>query len=69
MNGVRLAITSFMLVLLVIVAMGFVWTASHQPPAARIASHIVLGISGFSGIFALVKIWRPRQSGSASRRS
>ena len=66
---VRLAITSFMLVLLVIVTMGLVWTANHQPPAARMASHIVLGVAGLSGIFALVRIWRPRHSGSALRRS
>ena len=64
---VRLAITLFMLVLLVIVAMGFAWTASHQPPAARMASHIVLGAAGLFGVFALVKIWRP--SGSTPRRS
>ena len=57
-TGVRLAITLFVLVLLAIVTLGWRWTASHQPPPQRTASHVVLGISAFGGIFALARIWR-----------
>ena len=57
-NGVRIAITLFVLVLLVIVTLGWRWTASHQPPPQRTASHVVLAISAFGGVFALGKIWR-----------
>ena len=57
-NGVRIAITLFVLVLLVIVTLGWRWTASHQPPPQRTASHVVLAISAFGGVFALARIWR-----------
>ena len=57
-NGVRIAITLFVLVLLVIVTLGWRWTASHQPPPQRTASHVVLAISAFGGLFALGRIWR-----------
>jgi hypothetical protein len=57
-NGVRTAITLFVLVLLVVVTLGWRWTASHQPPPQRTASHVVLAISAVGGVFALWKIWR-----------
>jgi hypothetical protein len=56
-NGVRIAITLFVLVLLVVVVLGLGWTASHQAPRLRTASQIVLAISGLAGIFALGRIW------------
>lgn len=55
---VRLAITGFILVLLAVVVLGLIWTSRHQPPPARTASHIVLGVSGLAGAFALTRIWR-----------
>jgi tellurite resistance protein TehA-like permease len=58
MTAVRIAITMFVLALLVIVILGWRWTGSHQPPPLRTASHTVLAIAGLSGIFALTKIWR-----------
>jgi hypothetical protein len=57
-NQIRIAITLFVLVLLVVVTLGWVWTASHQPPPLRTASHVVLGIAALAGILALAKIWR-----------
>jgi hypothetical protein len=56
-TGVRIAITLFVLILLVIVSLGWVWTANHQPLPQRTASQVVLAISAFAGIFALGKIW------------
>lgn len=69
MNKVRIAISMFILALLTIVVLGWFWTASHQPPPLRTASHAVLAVSALTGIFALVKIWRrdpPRVSPSRS---
>jgi hypothetical protein len=58
----RVAITMFTLALLVILVLGWGWTAAHQPPPARLASHVVLGIATFAGVFAIARIWtaRPR---------
>jgi ABC-type thiamin/hydroxymethylpyrimidine transport system permease subunit len=59
MNVVRIAITVFVLILLGLVTLGWIWTATHQPPALSRASHVVLGIAALAGIFAVVRIWRP----------
>jgi hypothetical protein len=66
MNGVRIAITAFILILLAIVALGWVWTGSHQPPPQKIASHVVLAIAALAGILALVRIWRNAPPGAGS---
>jgi hypothetical protein len=58
LNAVRIAITLFVLALLVVVTLGWIWTGNNQPPPLRMASHVVLAISGLAGIFALVKVWR-----------
>jgi hypothetical protein len=60
MNGVRIAITTFTLILLMVVGLGWKWTATHQPPALRTASQIVLALSAAAGLFAVVKIWTTR---------
>jgi len=61
MTLVRVGITGFVLILLSVVALGWIWTGSHQPPPLRTASHVVLGLAAFSGIFALARIWRRDQ--------
>jgi len=53
-----MAISGFVAVLLTIVALGWTWTARHQPPPLRTASHVVLTIAALAGVFALAKIWR-----------
>jgi tellurite resistance protein TehA-like permease len=58
MRLVRVTTTTFVLAILFIVVMGWTWTASHQPPALRTASHIVLFMAAAAGVFALAKIWR-----------
>jgi membrane protein YdbS with pleckstrin-like domain len=62
MRLVRIAITFFVMVLLAVVALGWIWTGSHQPPPLRTASHVVLAMAAFAGIFALARIWRPDRS-------
>jgi len=55
---VRIAITSFVAVLLIIVTLGWLWTARHQAPPLSRASHVVLTVAALAGVFAVVKIWR-----------
>lgn len=57
-SGVRIAITGFVALLLIIAALGWVWTARHQPPPLRTASRVVLTIAALAGVFAVAKIWR-----------
>jgi len=65
-NGVRIGISTFVLILLTTIVLGFVWTSRHQAPPLRTASHLVLSLAGAAGIFALTRIWRteaPRAPG------
>ncbi|MEO7272274.1 MAG: hypothetical protein ABIX28_06130 [Vicinamibacterales bacterium] len=55
---VRLAITAFVGLLLIIVTLGWLWTARHQPAPLSRASHIVLTIAAVAGLFAVARIWR-----------
>jgi membrane protein YdbS with pleckstrin-like domain len=57
-NGVRVTISAFVLLLLIIVTLGWSWTTRHQPPALRLAAHIVLSLAAVAGVFALTRIWR-----------
>ena len=54
----RIAITCFVLALLGVVRLGWIWTATHQPPPLRTASHVVLSLAALAGLLALAKIWR-----------
>jgi ABC-type transport system involved in cytochrome c biogenesis permease component len=56
--GVRIAITSFIVLLIVIVTLGMSWASTHQPPPLRTASQIVLGAAGLAGVLAIARIWR-----------
>ena len=56
--GVRMAITSFIVLLIVIVTLGISWVSSHQAPPLRTASQIVLGAAGLAGMLAIARIWR-----------
>jgi hypothetical protein len=58
---VRVGITCFVVILLSVVTLGWIWTGSHQPPALRAASHVVLGLAAGAGILALARIWRRDQ--------
>jgi hypothetical protein len=58
-TGVRLGVTLFVALIIVAAAAGWVWTGQHQPPAAAIASRLVLGLGGLFSVVALITIWRP----------
>jgi len=53
-----MAITGFVTLLLIVVTLGWIWTARHQPPPLRTASYVVLTIAALAGVFAVAKIWR-----------
>lgn len=66
MTAVRIAITSFIVLLLTVVTLGWRWSSTHQAPPLKLASHVVLGLAALAGIFAIAKIWRddpPSRSG------
>ena len=56
--AIRAAISVFIVILLAIVRLGWIWTASHQPPPQAAASHAVLLLSAGAGIAGLVALWR-----------
>ncbi len=60
MIAIKLTITAFIVVLLLIVGAGWQWTAQNQPPSRATASHVVLGIAAVAGIAGLIAIWRPQ---------
>jgi len=58
MNAVRLAISIFIAVLIVIATLGWKWTSAHQAPAQATASHVALGMSILAGVVGVITIWR-----------
>ena len=54
---VRIAITVFVVLILTVVALGWAWTSSYQPPPFRTASYLVLAMTALAGVFALARIW------------
>lgn len=69
MNALRIAISLFILLLLVACVAGWVWTGEHQPAPQSTASHIVLGLSALAGIVGLVAIWRGGGKTPSERRN
>jgi hypothetical protein len=57
MTIIRVLISLFMGLLVVISIMGWVWTGAHQPLAQSVASRLVLGVSACAGILGLVAVW------------
>ena len=60
MNGVRIAITAFIVVLIITATRGFIWVGSHQTAAQATASRTVLLLSIAAGIIGVRKVWRSR---------
>jgi len=55
--AIRIALTLFIAALLVLSAMGWVWTGAHQPFAQAVASRAVLVIGGVAACIGLIAIW------------
>ena len=62
MNAIRIVISLFVAVLIVIAILGWSWTSAHQTPAQSAASHAVLGLSILAGVVGVIAIWRVRSS-------
>jgi hypothetical protein len=60
-TAIRLAASVFILVLIVLSAMGWVWAGAHQPPDQALAARTVLGLSALTGVAGLVALWRWRR--------
>lgn len=58
MTVIRVLISLFVLLLIVVSAAGWIWAGSHQPPGQATASHLVLGLGMLAGVVCLVLIWR-----------
>lgn len=54
--------SAFIVILLVVAGIGWRWVSGHQPPAAALASHAVLGLAAGAGIVGLVVLWRDKRS-------
>ena len=60
MTGIRLAISAFIVLLIVVSAAGWVWTGAHQPATQAMASRIVLALGVIAGVTGLTAVWRWR---------
>jgi len=60
MNGVRVAITAFIVVLLITATTGFIWVGSHQTAAQATASRVVLTLCIVAGVIGMRTVWRSR---------
>jgi len=60
-TAIRLAASAFILVLIVLSAMGWVWTGAHQPPAQALAGRTVLVLGALAGVVGLIALWRWRR--------
>lgn len=60
MNAVRLAITAFIIVLIVTATTGFVWVGRHQTATQARASRTVLLLCIGAGLIGVRNIWRAR---------
>ena len=60
MNAVRVVISIFIAVLIVIAALGWKWTSVHQTPGQATASHLALGMSILVGLIGVITIWARR---------
>jgi membrane protein YdbS with pleckstrin-like domain len=58
MAKIRLAASAFILVLIILSAMGWVWTGAHQPPSQALAGRIVLVLGALAGVVGLIALWR-----------
>jgi hypothetical protein len=59
-NVIRIAISVFIVVLILVATSGWIWTGSHQPAAQSAASRIVLTLCIVAGLAGLTALWRTR---------
>jgi len=60
MNTVRLAISLFIVLLIIVSLAGWAWTAGHLVASQALAGRGVLALGMLAGVIGLVALWRPR---------
>jgi membrane protein YdbS with pleckstrin-like domain len=58
---VRIAITSFVVILIAIAAAGWIWTGAHQPAPQAMAGRAVLALSVRMGLVGMKAMWSHRR--------
>jgi hypothetical protein len=61
-TAIRAAASLFILVLIVLSAMGWVWTGEHQAPDQVVAGRVVLALCAVTGVVGLIALWRWRRT-------
>ena len=59
-NIIRIAISLFIVVLILVASSGWIWAGSHQPAAQSAASRVVLTLCIVAGLTGLTALWRTR---------
>ncbi len=59
-NVARAAISFFIVLVMALIAAGWVWTGRNQPPSQAGASHVVLALGALAGLLGLAAVWRPQ---------
>ena len=62
MNGVRVAISLFIVVLIGLSTAGWIWTGAHQSAAQSTASRTVLALGIMAGLVGLRFLWGRREA-------
>ena len=62
MHGVRAAISLFILLVMAVLARGWMWTSAHQSGSQSAASHVVLALGIAASFAGLAALWRSRPS-------
>ncbi len=60
MNAVRIAISLFILLLILVSVAGWTWTGDHMTAPPAIAGRVVLALGMLAGAIGLGALWRPR---------
>ena len=60
MTAIRITVSVFIVILMVLTAMGWMWTGAHQPPAEAVAARLVLALAALAGVVGLIALWRRR---------
>ena len=58
MTGIRLAISAFIVLLIIVSVAGWMWTGANQTAAQAMASRAVLGLGVIAGLTGLTAVWR-----------
>jgi hypothetical protein len=61
MHTIRLLLSLFIVVLIVLAVLGWSWMGTHQSGAAALAGRFVLVLTAAAGVVGLAAVWRQRR--------